>query len=526
MSQSHDKGKSAAPAQKKPAAAPAAPPHEQPCPECGEMVRKGLVRCWNCGAFMNANMQARYQEMQSNPAPMIFSQVPDSEVTPVDSVTEDDFQLGSNIASTSRHADLRELEGVTGASAPAAAATDAPAPPARAAEPASGTAHSIATAGDVLFAAAMQEQVENRERRKRRGTTAAGAKSPGGFIIFCPYGCRIEVKEQHRGMQGRCPRCRTPFFVPIDPPDFSSIKQTVTAAAQTVAATAVAAGRQWLDDLHVHVVSPEKFKLKADSLLKEFVEQDFGFTPDGFVRISLAKKGGGLFGGGADKKKAETRTAVRVHLQDNKPLSSAPAGDSQSYTAEQLQELRVVQPAASRAQSLFHGIPVFGAGRIALMLPLGDDGVPNYVSLGITQFRKLADLLRQVPGLEDFGAGCGIPATDDYDIVGKCHYQSTPVKSLKNMEFYQADPTVQVVVAGWKCDKCPVVMSEEGRARAKFGGKDGKGIAKTKCPKCNQKFGNHPLYVLKDSGAPASARPEVPKTEDAKPETAAPAVTA
>ncbi|MBL8850842.1 MAG: hypothetical protein JNG89_14265 [Planctomycetaceae bacterium] len=523
MSQSNDKGKSAVPAQKKPAAAPPAPAasqHEQPCPECGEMVRKGLVRCWNCGAFMNATMQARYQEMQSNPAPPIFSQVPDSEVTSVETATEDDFQLGSNTTSTSRQADLRDLEPITSTAAPA------PVAPAPAAEPPAGTAHSIATAGDVLFAAAMQEQVENRERRKKRGTPVGGAKTPGGFIIFCPYGCRIEVKEQHRGMQGRCPRCRAPFFVPLDPPDFSSLKQAVAAAAETAATTAVAVGRQWFDDLHVHVVPPEKLKLKADSLLKDFTEQDFAFTSDGFVRISLAKKAGGLFGGGADKKKAETRTAVRVHLQENKPLSAAPGGDSQSYTAEHLQELRVVQPAASRAQSLFHGIPVFGAGRIAVMLPLGDDGVPNYVSLGITQFRKLADFLRQVPGLEDFGAGCGIPATDEFDIVGKCHYQSTPVKSLKNLEFYQADPTVQVIVAGWKCDKCPVVMSEEGRARAKFGGKDGKGIAKTKCPKCNQKFGNHPLYVLKDAGGATPSKPEEPQAESPAPAAAAPAATA
>ena len=70
------------------------------------------------------------------------------------------------------------------------------------------------------------------------------------------------------------------------------------------------------------------------------------------------------------------------------------------------------------------------------------------------------------------------------------------------------DPTVELVLSGYKCDKCAVVMSEEGRSRDKFGGKDGKGIAKTKCPKCAQKFGSNPLYVLKDSGSAARMESE------------------
>lgn len=511
MSQSNDKGKSVASASVPPTAAgakDAAAALERPCPECGEKVRKGLVRCWNCGAFMDSTLQAKYQEMQTNPAPPIFSQVPEGEVTSVDPVTDEDFQLGANLAGTSRSPDLRGLESVESAAAtPSAPLAETPGQP-----------HSIATAGDVLFAAAMQEQAENRERRKKRPTMIGGAKTPGGgFIIFCPYGCRIEVKEQHRGSQGRCPRCRAPFLVPIDPPDYSASRQAAAAAAGGESAAATASDRQWLDDLHVHIVPPEKLKLKADSLLKDFVEQDFGFGPEGFLRVSLAKKAGGLFGGSADKNKAAVRAAIRQHLAENKPLSSAPAGDAKEYSLEQLQELRVVQPAASRAQSLFHGIPVFGTGRIAVMLPIGDDGIPQYVSMGITQFRKLASILQQLYGIESFGAGCGIPATDEYDIAGKCHYLGTPVRALKNLEFYQADPTAQVVISGWKCDKCPVVMSEEGRARDKFGGKDGKGIAKTKCPKCAQKFGHHPLYVLKDAGAPAGSLVDESKADSAAP---------
>ena len=506
MNQPNDKGKSAAPAKKKPAKAKQAPAPanpapavvtEQPCPECGEKVRKGLVRCWNCGAFMNASIEARYQELQTNPAPPIFSQVPDNEVTSVDPTPEEDFELGVDESSKSAQPDLQGLESAV-AGAEAAPAGAAP-------EPAAESSHSVATAGDVLFAAAMQEQAENRERRKRRATMIGGAKTPGGFIIFCPYGCRVEVKEAHRGSQGRCPRCRAPFLVPTDPPDFSALKKASAASASSKdQAESEKPDRQWIDDLHVHVVPPEKLKLKADSLLKDFTEQDFSISADGLLRVVLAKKAGGLFGGSDNKKKGEVRTAVRWHLMENKTVSSAPAEEVQAYSAEQVEELRVVQPVASRAHSLFHGVPVFGTGRIAVQLPIGDDGTPTYVSMGVMQFRKFVQVLQELLGIEDFGADCGVPLSDEYDTVGKCHYLATPVKTLKKLEYYQADPTASVVLSGWKCSKCPTVMSEEGRAKAKFGGKDGKGIAKTKCPKCAQKFGSNPLYTLTDAGTAAS----------------------
>ena len=412
MNQPNDKGKSAPPAksksaksksgkakpaQNKPAESPPAKSApdavvESPCPECSEMVRQGLVRCWNCGAFMNASIEARYQELQTNPAPPIFSQVPDDEVTSVDPSPDEDFELGVDDTAANRQTDLDGLE--------AAAAEEATGgPTATTPDDAAEASHSVATAGDVLFAAAMQEQAENRERRKRRATMVGGAKTPGGFIIFCPYGCRVEVKEQHRGSQGRCPRCRAPFLVPTDPPDFSAIrKAAATAAAAEDQGEADKPDRQWIEDLHVHVVPPENLKLKADSLLKEFTQQDFAFNSDGIMRVSLVKKAGGFFGGSDANKKSETRTAVRRHLQENKTASSAPADEVSLYSAEQAQELRVVQPVASRAHSLFHGVPVFGKGRVAVQLPIGDDGTPTYVSMGVIQFRKFAQALKQLAG--------------------------------------------------------------------------------------------------------------------------------
>lgn len=48
---------------------------EQPCKQCGEMVRIGLVRCWHCGAFTNSDIEATYQRMQASPAPIMYSDV-------------------------------------------------------------------------------------------------------------------------------------------------------------------------------------------------------------------------------------------------------------------------------------------------------------------------------------------------------------------------------------------------------------------------------------------------------------------
>ena len=52
--------------------------------------------------------------------------------------------------------------------------------------------------------------------------------------------------------------------------------------------------------------------------------------------------------------------------------------------------------------------------------------------------------------------------------------------------------------------------------KEKLGGKGGKGIAKTKCPKCQQKMGNVPLYTLKSlTEAPTTQ----PAADDAADET-------
>src|SRR5690606_12532196 len=46
---------------------------EDPCPQCGVKVRRGVVRCWNCQAFMRPEIEQKYQRMQDSPRPVIYS---------------------------------------------------------------------------------------------------------------------------------------------------------------------------------------------------------------------------------------------------------------------------------------------------------------------------------------------------------------------------------------------------------------------------------------------------------------------
>ncbi len=78
-----------------------------PCPDCGEMVRKGLVRCWRCGGFLREEIASTYQKMQDAPRPITLTgdathqsasqvreqpEVPESASQMVDD-DDDDFEL-------------------------------------------------------------------------------------------------------------------------------------------------------------------------------------------------------------------------------------------------------------------------------------------------------------------------------------------------------------------------------------------------------------------------------------------------
>jgi DNA-directed RNA polymerase subunit RPC12/RpoP len=77
---------------------------------------------------------------------------------------------------------------------------------------------------------------------------------------------------------------------------------------------------------------------------------------------------------------------------------------------------------------------------------------------------------------------------------------------LRSLEYYKNDPAFKLATVGYKCGACSLTLSEAGRAKDSLGGKDGKGIAKAKCPKCQQKFGDNLLISLAEP-APAESAP-------------------
>lgn len=472
---------------------------ENPCPDCGEMVRINSLRCWNCGAFMDSAVEAKYMEMQSKPQQTIYSQLPDDEVStlsPSESTSEsgeddefDDFEISMPtsrpVVSGEDAAEPAEIP------SPDAAKTSSTSPESR------GQAAPEASGDDLLNIALQDERRLEKQRRKR--SQRGGMKTPGGgLIIFCPYGCRMVVKESHRGMQGKCPECQAPFVVPVDPPNYRKEKSTADASA----ATESKLYSNWLEDLHLHAVNPEKLKLKADSLLKEFVPADFIITADGLLVVTYGKKSGGLFGGAGGKD--NPRDTLKAELQAGKKFDDLSVPEKYHFSKQDLDQLKVVQPAQSRTSSIFHGITVFGEGRIAIQLPNVDDKPEIlYVSLGITRFWELKQALEEAHGLTDLGAGTGIPDEPVYT-THRCHFMETPIRALQNVEFFKVDESVELETVGYQCGKCQTTVSEAGREREKLGGKSPKGIAKAKCPKCGNKMGENLLYGLKEQSSELS----------------------
>jgi hypothetical protein len=303
------------------------------------------------------------------------------------------------------------------------------------------------------------------------------------------------------------------------------------AGENAAAATAVSAGAApaaqkygvWMQDVHLHKVVPEKLRIKADSLLKDFQEIDLAFDAAGLLMVSYPA-GGGMFGGKDPKKKTAARTAVAEHLATKGTVEDLPASFKQEFPREAVSSISLTQPPAPGAESLFGDILVFGAGRVAVRLPKFDEKTTGYLSFSLSQFREFSRHLAQFYGIESFGSGAAVPLQDEYQET-PCHFTKKPVKELKNLMWYDKDPSIKREVSGYRCKLCQTVISEAARAGQKLGGPEGKGIAKVKCPKCSKPLGNQPLYVVaapaESTPAAEEAAPAEPAVADKAPETTA-----
>jgi len=511
------------------------------CAKCGDSYRKGLVRCSSCGAFTQPEIEAEYQRRLQAAASWKperfdlpdyvesgeFNDVddliaaseaalrgrPDTEVEFELTATDNDFdfELADNIQLAEDHSGPAPQPATYSLRTPPPEPASPPSPPAVAPAPSTDgaadrkppqsepeIAHSEATAADVLLEIAKQEEADLEQSRKQYRHRARGS-----FIVYCPRGCRIRVTERHRGRSGKCPRCGSTFQVPLrETPKPAAKPASAPREGAEPAAVSTSKSRSWMNDIHCHAVAVQKLKIKPDSLLKAFQPVDVVFAEDGLVLATLVKPGG-LFGGGA-KKILAVRAAAQQHLEKTGKLEGLPVANQRLYPVETLKQIAMAQPTPPDVESIFGGIPVFGASRIAVRLPkLGDETTTQYLSFDLTQFREFVERLKSIGGPEGLGADTEVPLTDTYNTL-KCHYTDQPVQELINLSYYQGDANVTLQVSGWRCAKCSLVISEDARKKEKIGGLDGKGIAKAKCPKCGEKFGKSPLYQVASTAPVAS----------------------
>ena len=514
----------------------------QACPNCGETCRTGLVRCWNCSTFLRPEIEESFRRKQEMGRKQIehvdlpileatFVTEEDSlqrrEVTPEsfytvrpyaieDSGGDDDFDLSSDAGFLEESQAPLVPDNLTLAETPdlfsdsetfrlqvsedepeALPETVIPTLPVEVAEPAvraaaveppvrreepppSKTEVEAAAAEDLLKIAADEEQDIQQVRKKIR--------SKDSFVIFCPQGCRIRVKERHRGRAGKCPRCQSEFVVPrkVVP------KAVAAAAASTGEPALVSRFKKWLGDIRLHTVDPQKLRIKADSLLNECQSVDIGFSEDDLLLATLLA---GKFGANA-KKIPPLRQAMIEHFLKQGTVEQLTIAGKKVFPKATFSQLTIAQPAPIGTESLFADIPVFGTNRIALRIPKTPDSPhPQYLSFCLSEFRAFVQGIQTVCGFEGLGENTEIPLTEEYSTF-KCAVSGTPVKELAKVNYYVKDPGFKLEVTGWRCAGCKIVISEAARVEAKLGGANGKGIAKAKCPKCTQRLGDQPLYQV------------------------------
>ena len=550
---------------------------EDPCPSCGVLVRRGLVRCWNCGSFMRPEIAAAYERMQNRRPDVDFRPLPEhsargrtssrsAEAAPSELA---DFELTGAFGSTldrgreaekpsgspsggTRATGRRPLrpagsevgpntqpvaEAATSVAADAASkpmvaeASPSPAAPVESEKPAAEKpttekpkksrpatdaatteSHSVATGGDALLQVALQEEMESARRGGRGAQAFNPVRVADGWMITCPCPARIriKVKEQHRGKTGKCPnpQCGGSFAVPADLPmpesDEAATEAAATVEAGPPADPADKAGpyTHWLRDVRLHAVKPAKARRKPGGHEKDFQPADLAFSKTaGLLAVSLTVKPAGLMA--KKKKPEEVRTEVAAGLVAGKPAAELPCETRLAYEPATLGKLVVESPPAYEHESTFAGVPVFGEGRIAVKLSQGPQPDElHFVSLTLSQYRRLKNLLAGLFDQPGLGLGCPIPEADETATV-ECHYSETSLAILRQPAFYLSDPELPLDTVGYRCESCGLIVGEESRRKEKIGGLDGKKLAGAKCPKCKGKFGESRLYAL-------AAKPETP----------------
>lgn len=537
---------------------------EEPCPHCGEMVRSGMVRCWNCNQFMRADVAARYRQLTTNPQPIIYSTIPaekrkdflppraeskaDSSKRVVDnddfklgsgvnSIEADDFEVGSGVKpvkpplapakrlavptpvnqvdvnqadgpdkpeNTTKVTDKSKASGTapdTNPSGTAGAADIAADATATAPAPVQATSRNRGGEDDLL-SFAVEEQKEGKKRKNQKNAERLRKQ----VLVPCTCGAWIRVNEDQAGKILRCKQCKQSVVVP-------GLKKKAEKQEKPVAKVEAAAVQKtvsWIDDAWLHVLSPAALVLKPGSLTGKHTEVDIAFDNSGMHILTFAgmKKKRSIFSFGRGNKKADhqaRRLQIREQVAKTGNFENLENVEIRKVEGSRAGEVRLVQPVAKVSESMFAGVPVFGEGRIAIFLPLEiDGGKQAYLSFSLSGWRVIAEQLKSLFGIDLNGTENGIPESDKAETLS-CFMNQSRIESVKGLIYYQKDAAYTLELSGHKCKSCGTTISEEARKAAKLGGVKGKGIAKAKCPKCSNKMQAGSLYKIAkgpDTGNP------------------------
>jgi len=505
------------------------------CRECEAMNRAGLVRCWQCGAFMQEEMERIYQQMQAKPASVISSdelavEEIESEKTleggPVSD--EGDFELAADVEIRELSSD--EFETAEYLQQDESAEADGPIPMLDEPSAAADDDDDQEEDDDELLKLAVREEKElNRQSAKRKRSVAKGS-----FLIKGPCGdCKIRVQNYHQGMMGQCPKCALPFMVPVLTKD--EIKQEATESGVNARPEVTLPADKVIEGARFHEIGMKSFKPKPQGLAGQGETVDLVQHDKGLLVVWPGKKG--LLGASA-KQLAKSRSEYRDHIAAGKSIDKLPAPQQELFTPDKLAQLQFVQPGTE--DDFAGGVQLFADGMIVLHFPASVAMSPDVQAqaadaasaaaasarmtggkikpkkgkkpakpaepeqppvrcliLSLSQYRQFRGWVAAWTKQDDALAHPAVPR-EEATTTWTCALSENTFEALQHPEYYQADKTIETTEVGWLCQCGEVAISEEARSEQKFGGKKPAGLTKAKCPKCEQPFGRNPLWQIKE----------------------------
>ena len=525
-----------------------------PCRECEAMNRDGLVRCWQCGAFLREEIEHVYQEMKAHPveAVQVESAVEQSE-NQSEAVAKQEAEVPFADFSDDDDDDFELSEEVNMFQVDEAVEPDSTSQEsADSKENAEQKQEDDAEEEKNLFDLAVTEQKESQGKAGKRKQLPRHRT----FLVKCPScSSNVRVQNYHQGKTGHCPKCSLPFMVPVLTPPKK--KPSTKKGAKAKVEVGVLPENQIIASVSWYEIKEKNFKPKAKSLAGKGEKVDI-ILRDGGLLFSWAEKKGLMGASAASTEK--TRGEIAGHLLASKPLDKLPCSRNELIPIDQLEQIKFAWPAVDAEtpeENLLAGIAIFGEHAIAIQLPnlpmptvedaenspetpahpglmqskkkgkakkpkkkkVKAPEVPpiRFLTLTISQYRKLRGWLEKSTNQQGFLLHAAIPQQDVVQ-QWKCELSGEEFDALASADFYLEDSAIQTTTVGWACQCGEVMISEKARAEQNFGGKKPAGLAKAKCPKCEQKFGQHPLYHLTSIVAPESIveKVEKPKAKNKK----------